>query len=81
MDNFFTGLGMAVVAILLLTLAAFIGGTIVWLIWPVVIPAVFPGAVAAGAVSAELSWWTSVCLTWLCSLLIKSSTTTTKSND
>lgn len=81
MDKFLTGLGLAVVAILLITLAAFIGGTIVWLIWPVVIPVVFPAAVASGAVAGNLSWWTSVCLTWLCSLLIRSSTTTTTTNN
>ena len=80
MNNLFTGLGMAVVAILLVTLAAFIGGTIVWLIWPVVIPTVFPAAVASGAVAGKLGWWASVCLTWLCAILLKTTTSAKQSN-
>ena len=81
MDKLFIGLGMAVVAILLITFAAFIGGTIVWFIWPIVVPVVFPGIVASGTVAANLSWWTSVCLTWLCSILLKTSTTNYKNNN
>lgn len=77
MNNLFTGLGMVVAAILLITFAAFIGGTIVWLIWPVVIPTIFPAAVASGAVAGKLSWWVAVCLTWLCALLLKSSSSKT----
>lgn len=80
MDNIFKVVGMAIIAIVLLTLAALIGGTILWLIWPVVIPAVFPTAVTSGVVAGELSWWTSVCLTWLCSALIKSSNTNFKND-
>lgn len=54
---------------------AVLGGTIVWLIWPVVVPAVLPGLVAAGTIAAKLTWWVSVCLTWLCALLIKTAST------
>jgi len=58
-----------------LTVAFFavFSGTIVWLIWPVVVPAVFPGLIAAGTIAAKLTWWVAVCLTWLASILIKSS--------
>lgn len=59
--------------------AAFLSGTIVWLVWPVAIPAAFPGLVASGVLTGKLSWWASVTLAWIFNLLIRS-TTTTKSN-
>jgi len=54
--------------------AAVIGGTFVWLVWPVVNHA-FPKLVADGVLASSLSWWDSVCLTWLFGLLIKSTQT------
>ncbi|HOH61202.1 MAG TPA: hypothetical protein PK698_01785 [Bacilli bacterium] len=60
---------------------AVLGGTIVWLIWPVAVPAAFPGLVASGVIAAKLTWGQSVCLTWLFGLLIKSTqTNNNKSN-
>jgi hypothetical protein len=66
-------LGIMAVAIIV----AFFGGTVLWLIWPVAIPAAFPGLVASGAIAAKLAWWQSVCLVWVCGLLIKSSQSNT----
>lgn len=63
-------LGIGIVAI-----GALISGTILWLIWPMAIPAAFPGLIANGAISAHLSWWASVCLCWVFGMLIKSSNT------
>lgn len=57
--------------------ASVFGGTIVWLIWPVVAKA-FPGLVASGVISSGLSWWDSVCLAWLFGILIKSTQTNKK---
>lgn len=78
MTKFITGLSASIVAVVLIGFCAVVSGTIVWLIWPVVIPAVFPAAVASGAIAGKLSWWVSVCLTWLTGLLIKSTTTVNK---
>ena len=75
MEKFITGLSVGIVAVVLVGLLAVASGTIVWLIWPVAVPAVFPAAVASGAIAGKLSWWASVCLSWLTGLLIKGSTT------
>lgn len=75
MEKFITGLVAGIGMIALVGLLAVASGTIVWLIWPVAVPAVFPAAVASGAIAGKLSWWASVCLSWLTGLLIKGSTT------
>lgn len=61
----------------LIFIGAVFGGTIVWLIWPVVAKA-FPALVASGILASNLSWWDSVSLTWLFGLLIKSTQTNSK---
>jgi len=69
------GLALAIGGIIitasLIAFGAFLGGTIVWLIWPFAIPAAFPGLVTSGVIAAKLSWWSAVCLTWLFSILLK----------
>lgn len=75
MEKFITGLVAGIGMIALVGLLAVASGTIVWLIWPVAVPAVFPAAVASGVIAGKLSWWASVCLSWLTGLLIKGSTT------
>ena len=75
MVKFITSIIILLGSIATVALFAVLGGTIVWLIWPVVVPAVFPGIVESGSLAGELSWWVSVCLTWLASILIKSSST------
>ena len=71
------GIFTGVVLFFLVFVAAVFAGTIVWLIWPVAIPAVFPGLVASGAVAGKISWWAAVCFSWLCGLLLKASQTNT----
>ena len=68
-------------ALALVFIVSLIGGTFVWLIWPVAIPAAFPGLVSSGVLVAKLGWWASVCLTWLFSTLIKGSTTVNKGKE
>jgi hypothetical protein len=77
MDKFMMGLGALFMGVFLIFVAAFIGGTLVWLLWPVAVPAVLPGLVASGMLAAKLSWWQAVCLAWLIGLLFKGSTATT----
>ena len=79
MEKFITGLSAGIVAVVLIGFLAVVSGTIVWLIWPVAVPAVFPAAVASGAIAGKLSWWASVCLSWLTGILIKRSNNTTVS--
>lgn len=67
----------ALVGIIVSFVIAVIGGTFVWLVWPVVNHA-FPKLVADGVLASSLSWWDSVCLTWLFGLLIKSTQTNKK---
>ena len=76
MEKFITGLSAGIVAVVLIGFLAVVSGTIVWLIWPVAVPAVFPTAVASGAIAGKLSWWASVCLSWLTGILIKRSNNT-----
>ena len=73
MDKFFESVGIAFMAIFLVAFAALLGGTVVYFLWPVAVNT-FPGLVEAGYVAAKISWWTAVCLTWLVSILIKSTT-------
>lgn len=79
MEKFLIGLlgGLAVMAAV--AFIALIGGTIVFWIWPVAIPAVFPGLVTAGTIAGKLTWWQAVCFTWLCGILIKSTQTNNNS--
>jgi len=67
---------MAVMALILLV--AVFGGVLVWWLWPIVIPAVFPGAVASGLVAKDLSLVTSIALSWLVGILFKSSSVSRK---
>ena len=79
MEKFFTGWAFGIGAIIRVGFFAVVSGTIIWLIWPVAVPAAFPALVASGAIAGKLSWWASVCLSWLFGLLIKGSNNTTVS--
>lgn len=81
MDKFLVFVGKTFVVFGVLFLGAFLGGTFVWLLWPVAIPAVFPSLVASGALAAKLTWWQSVCLAWLSGLLIKGYSTVTEKKE
>lgn len=70
---------LSVVAVMaLILLVAVFGGVLVWWLWPIVIPAVFPGAVASGLVAKDLSLVTSIVLSWLVGILFKSSSVSRK---
>ena len=79
MEKFLAGLIIGIGAVALVALLSVIGGTFVFWIWPVAIPAAFPGLVASGAIAGKLAWWPAVCLTWIFGILIKS--TQTNSNN
>jgi len=75
MKSFIEGLLIVIGTILLIGSVAVFSGTILYWIWPIAIPATFPGLVENGTISAELTWWGAVCFTWLCGILIKSTQT------
>lgn len=54
-------------------------GLLVWLIWPGVVPFVFPKLVEAGVIAGKISIWRAILLSWLCGLLFRG--TNTKKND
>lgn len=79
MDKLVTGIGLIVLGSILLFIVSIVGGTIVWATWPH-IHAMFPQAAAKGIIAQDLSWWDSVCVTWLFSVLIKSSSSSSSKN-
>jgi hypothetical protein len=57
---------VALGALALLLVVATISGTIVWLLWPVVVEVFHAPA---------LTWWQAIKITWICAILFKSSST------
>lgn len=74
MGKVIIGMTGATIALVMIAFIATLGGTMVWLVWPTAVMA-FPTAVTNGYLAAEISWSTSICLSFLCGLLIKSSLT------
>ena len=75
MEKFLGGLIIAIGVMATVALIAVLGGTIIFWIWPVAIPAAFPGLVTSGVLAGKIAWWPAVCLTWLFGILIKSTQT------
>ena len=78
MEKLLTIILSTVAVMALILLVAVFGGVLVWWLWPIVIPAVFPGAVASGLVAKDLSLVTSIALSWLVGILFKSSSVSRK---
>lgn len=78
MNKFFESMFIAFAATAILALGAVFSGTILWLIWPIAIPAALPGLIASGILASRLAWWEAVCLAWLCGILFKFTLTTKK---
>ena len=49
--------------------AAVIAGTIMWILWPSVIPVILPKVVQLGWLPARIPWWTGVAFTWIMPIL------------
>lgn len=76
MDKIILGLIVGIGGIALIAALSLISGTLLWLFWPYAMAA-FPGLVKSGTLAAELSWWTSVALSFVCAILVKSGQTNT----
>lgn len=79
MEKFTEGLLIALGVMAIVAIIAVLGGTILCWIWPIAIPAAFPGLVESGKIASEIAWWPAVCLTWIFGILIKSSQTNNNS--
>ena len=75
MNNLIPNLITAIMGVaLILFVAAIPGiviGTIVWLLWPYVIPDIFPGLVASGSIVQDIPWLASFLLFYITSMLFK----------
>ena len=64
-------IGGVVLGLVIVLVGAVLGGTIVFWLWPHVVPDVLVGAVANGSIPASILWKDAVMFTWLCGLLFK----------
>ena len=65
-QNFLGGLVLGAVT---LCAAAFLTGTVIYYLYPIVVPVVLPAMVKDGYLPARLTWWVAVCFSWLWHLL------------
>jgi len=75
MNKIIEGILLGLGAIVLIGIVALFSGTLLYWLWPVAIPVVFPGLVTAGTIAGSIGWWPAVCLTWIFGILIKSTQT------
>jgi len=74
MEDFVKGVMLTIGGIFLIAAVAFLSGTILFWIWPIAVEPFH----ALTWLPQELSWFQSVCLTWVFSILVKSSNTNNK---
>jgi hypothetical protein len=74
MDNkLLESIGALCLAIGLICIVGLFSGTILWLVYDH-IHALFPTAAEKGIIADSLSWWDSVCISWIACCLTKAST-------
>jgi hypothetical protein len=71
-DKLITKLSILLLAIVFAFLAATLGGSLLWILYPH-IHALFPTAADNGVIAKDLGWWDSVCVFWILTLVFKSS--------
>ncbi len=67
MEKITEALGIGLLAIIIIFVLAIISGTILWVLYPHLL-VLFPSAVKNGVLTSDLSWWDSVCITWIAAL-------------
>lgn len=72
MDKTIESLGKIVIFFFTAFLIAVFSGTLLWLIYPH-IHALFPTAADSGIIARDITWWDSVCITWIFNILLKPS--------
>lgn len=63
MEKLIEKIGTIVLVLIIIFLVAVVSGTIVWATYPY-IHKLFPLAHEKGIIAKELSWWSSVSITW-----------------
>lgn len=76
MNDLVEGIGIIVVTVMAAFLISVVGGTLFYFIYEDSIQAMFPKAVETGVLAATLTWWQSVKIVWIFTILIKSGQTT-----
>jgi uncharacterized membrane-anchored protein len=66
-----TIIGITLLAILFAFIGSILGGTALYLLYDHV-HVLFPTAAEKGIIAKELSWWDSVCITWIIFMFFKS---------
>lgn len=77
MENFLETLGGSILVAFFIFIAATIGGTLLWALYPH-IHALFPTAASNGAIAPALGWWDSVCIVWIFNLIMPSAKASVK---
>ena len=67
-----------IISFVSLAISAMIAGTIVYYLWPIVLPATIPGILDSGLLVGSLSWLNSVFLMLLVGTIFKTGYTTSK---
>jgi len=70
MDKLTTTIGTLVTAAFIVLVAATMGGTFLWILYPH-IHSLFPTAASSGIIASQLGWWDSVCIIWIITILFK----------
>jgi len=60
-----------VLALILTSIGAFISGTVIWLLWPIAIPGVFPGLVEKGILVGKIGWFAATCFSWIIAVIVQ----------
>jgi hypothetical protein len=81
-EDIISVVGVFILGLVAVLIGAVLAGIIVWLLWPIVVPAFFPGLVASGVIAGAVGLWESIAFTWLFATIVnttKSSVTAKKS--
>lgn len=72
MKEFSAMVGGIILAMAAIFFVSCLSGTILYCIYPH-IHTMFPTAASKGVIAKELDWWDAICITWIFSILIRSS--------
>lgn len=64
-------IGRFSIGLLIILISGTMLGTVLWFTYPH-IHAIFPTAAKNGIIAYDLSWWDSVCITWIFGCLVRS---------
>lgn len=71
MNKFADQISYILAGVFVIALGSVVGGTLLYLLWEDSITAMFPTAVKNGHLAGSLTWWQSVKIVWVFTLLVK----------